>query len=93
MGRFSDIYRTREWRKVRRAVLTRDNGLCVACLQAGRIRAGKEIDHIMPINDENQGNWNIVFDTNNLQTLCSEHHNKKHGRTSGLSDFVSPPVT
>lgn len=47
--------------------------LCVMCLAKGRITAGKECDHIIPLSE---GGTN---DPSNIQVLCHDCHLEKHG--------------
>lgn len=55
----------------RMAVLKRDKGLCVKCLEAGRTVAATEVDHIIPLS---QGGTDEV---SNKQSLCHECHLEK----------------
>lgn len=59
------------WRKLRDEVFHRDKGLCQVCLKAGRIRAGTDVDHIVP---KSEGGTD---DISNLQLLCSDDHKAK----------------
>ena len=67
-----NIYQTQQWKATRRYHIQR-NPLCVECkIKEKRIVAGAVVDHIIPIRQGGQ-----PFDFKNLQTLCSDHHNKK----------------
>lgn len=67
-----EIYATRRWQQLRKAVLQRDKGLCQNCLKNGKYKTGNEVDHIIAL-AENGHPWDI----NNLQLLCSECHIEK----------------
>jgi len=90
MGRFRRVYHTAEWYRVRQYVIQRAKGLCEECLRQGRIEAGVEVDHIQPLTDENWQDWNVAYNPDNLQLLCRDCHNLKHGRVSSLQRFVEP---
>ena len=47
------------------------NPLCAHCLLEGRVRAGDEVDHVIPLHAGG------ADDASNLQTLCSAHHKTK----------------
>jgi len=90
MARHSEIYKTTEWEKVRQFVIVRDNGLCVLCRKKGKIKPGTQIDHIEELTDKNKHDWNIAYNPENLQLLCDDCHQHKHGRSIGLQNFVAP---
>lgn len=90
MARFPQVYRTAEWEKVRQYVIQRAHGLCEECLRQGRIEAGVDVDHIVPLNDQNWKDWDVAYNPDNLQLLCRQCHAEKHRRDSGLSRFVEP---
>jgi 5-methylcytosine-specific restriction endonuclease McrA len=91
MARFSEVYKTSEWRKVRKFVIQRANGLCEKCSKKHITKPGKEVDHIIEITEENKNDWNIIYNPENLQYLCTDCHNHKHDRSTGLQKFTSPP--
>ncbi|MCA0754917.1 HNH endonuclease [Paenibacillus sp. N4] len=90
MARHPEIYRKAEWRKSRAYVINRTNGLCEQCLKEGRTEVGHEVDHIIELTNSNKHYWNIAYNPDNLQLLCVDHHNEKHGRSTGLHRFVGP---
>lgn len=91
MARHPEIYAAPEWERVRQFVIVRANGLCEHCQRKGKIKKGKEVDHIIELTDENKHDWNIAYNPDNLQLLCSDCHNHKHERSIGLQDFMTPP--
>lgn len=67
-GRFYD---KRSWRRLRLAHLAMEP-LCRTCKRRGLVVAGRQVDHIKPIEDG--GN---EYDHANLQSLCDECHGRK----------------
>ena len=70
----SSFYNSTKWRK--KAKQHKElNPFCVKCAQDDKVTAVEFTDHIVRIEDG--GN---PFDDNNLQSLCSFHHNQKSGK-------------
>ena len=57
--------------RIRPWVMTRDNGLCQACLRTGQLTPASEVDHIVPVS---QGGTN---DLGNLEAICHRCHTTK----------------
>jgi len=91
MARHPDVYKNKQWEPVRQFVIIRANGLCEQCKDKGIIKSGKEVDHIIELTDANKHDWNIAYNPENLQYLCTDCHNHKSGRSTGLQDFLIPP--
>lgn len=60
-----------QWQKLRKTILERDQGLCLACLKVGRISAANHVDHVTP---KCRGGLDTP---DNLQSLCGECHKVK----------------
>ncbi len=60
-----------EWQKLRDAVMRRDGGLCVPCLDLGLETRATSVDHIRP---KSQGGTD---DMTNLQAICHRCHARK----------------
>ncbi|MFD2752393.1 HNH endonuclease [Virgibacillus siamensis] len=90
MARHPEIYATPEWKESRLIAIQKANGLCEECIKQGKIEAGKEVDHIIELTDDNKHDWNIAYNPDNLQYLCASCHNVKHGRCTGLHMFTDP---
>ncbi len=60
-----------QWRKVRGAVLDRDDYQCVVCSKQGRIKAATQVDHIVPVSLDGDDSFG------NLQSICTQCHNTK----------------
>jgi len=69
LARYSKIYKSLEWKLVRRFVIARANGLCENCKLKGIVKSGKEVDHIIELNYKNKDDWNIAYNPDNLQYL------------------------
>jgi 5-methylcytosine-specific restriction enzyme A len=64
------------WQKLRKRILTRDNGLCQPCRRRGRIKAASHVDHI--VNKARGG----TDRESNLESICRDCHALKTGRES-----------
>ncbi|WP_083480780.1 HNH endonuclease [Companilactobacillus tucceti] len=67
------FYHSKQWKKIREYVLTRDNYLCQYCLRFGIIRPSKTVDHIVP----GQVAPDLITDVDNLSTICYSCHRRK----------------
>lgn len=65
------------WDKLRLRILARDRHLCQPCKRKGRIKAGNEVDHIVP---KAKGGTD---DEGNLQVTCRDCHRDKTIREAG----------
>jgi len=70
----ASFYNSRQWRKLRLMILQRDP-ICKECERKGMIESSNVVDHITPIN---KGGARLNPD--NLQGLCTPHHNSKSAR-------------
>ena len=68
-------YNNGKWRKVREAIMMRDQGLCQECKRNGKVKAGVDCDHVTPV--ARGGN---MWSYSNLQMLCRQCHINKTGR-------------
>lgn len=66
------------WRKLR-AIYIHDHPLCAACAAEGKLRAAAVVDHITP----HRGDISLLYDESNLQSLCTECHNRKTAAEDG----------
>lgn len=71
--RYRDIYHSTRWRKLRKQVLLRDDYMCQACLKEGQYKTADVVDHKIELKDD----ITKAYDTENLQSLCHYHHNRK----------------
>ncbi|MCO7126627.1 HNH endonuclease [Sporolactobacillus shoreicorticis] len=73
-GKYAAFYQSSAWKKTRAYVIARANGLCEECLAKGYIKAGRVVDHVIPLKER----WDLRLDVDNLKYLCQDCHNKKH---------------
>ena len=71
------IYCTGRWRRLRREIMDRDDGLCQDCLPVWTM--AKEVHHVRPI--ENGGD---PWDPANLVSLCRQCHRTRHSKPSPI---------
>lgn len=67
------FYDSKEWKRLRKMAMARDNGLCVSCLKKDRIVLAAVVDHIAEIIDAPE----LKLTLDNLQCLCHACHNQK----------------
>lgn len=74
------VYSTTRWQRVRKAYFM-EHPLCERCLSEGRTKETEEVHHIIPLKTCN-GDLNyllqLAFDTHNLMSLCTKHHEIVH---------------
>lgn len=94
-----DFYRSDAWRRVRKVVIARSNGLCERCLAAGLHKPGYIVHHKKHITPGNINDPNITLNINNLEYVCEDCHNKEH-KSKGqeryrfdLNGNLLPPVS
>ena len=83
--RYAEFYNSKEWKQLRAVKFSDAGGLCEECLEKGIVKAGKEVDHIKPI----ETHWHLRLVYENLRLLCSDCHNNKHDRVSLLQKFLN----
>ena len=73
-GEIVKFYHSKEWKRVREAVLIRDNYLCQQCLTEKIIKSAEIVHHICEI----RHSWLERLDINNCVSICKCCHNKIH---------------
>jgi len=82
------LYNSPHWQSMRAAQLAKDPW-CSDCLQQQRVHTfATDVDHITPHN----GNPQLFFDVNNLQSLCKPHHSSKTASEVLHPSDAIPPV-
>lgn len=76
-------YHSRTWRKIRAAVLRRDEYLCQECRRFGKSAEANTVHHILPAEDCAGKHESFKFDSVNLISLCGGCHNAMHDRDTG----------
>lgn len=82
--KYKDFYNSSEWKSLRNYKFGQANGLCEHCLKKGIVRVGREVHHIVPIEED----WNKRLNFDNLVLLCPSCHQEMHNRDSQLQKFL-----
>ena len=72
------------WRQLRRWWLNA-HPLCEECKKQGKLVTAEVVDHIVP----HRGNYALLYDPANLQSLCTTCHNRKTAAEDGGLGNVS----
>lgn len=67
------------WQRYR-LIYLRMHPLCVECVAVGTISPATVVDHIQ----DHKGDQELFWDTNNHQSLCKRHHDRKTARTNPM---------
>lgn len=70
------FYNTKRWQKLRLFILDRDGGMCVHCHAKG-----DTAHHIHFVDDTNYNDPLIIWDPNNIETVCRDCHAAIHSKT------------
>lgn len=79
-------YQNTAWRKERDNFL-REHPLCEKCLEKGKITPAQDVHHKKSPFKNGEINWNLLYDVNNLMSLCKECHGNIHAAQQG---HISP---
>lgn len=82
--KYKDFYNTPLWKSIREKKFGDADGLCEKCLKKGIVRVGREVHHIVPIEQD----WSKRLDYDNLILLCPSCHQEAHNRDSQLQKFL-----
>jgi len=74
-------YNTPRWKRLREFKFG-DNPICEICYKNGIITITEEVHHKIPIDIRNPDE-DLIYDYDNLQSLCKECHVKIHCRLRG----------
>lgn len=77
-------YKGKRWERVRAAALRRDKYQCQWCKRYGRNRQATTVHHIKHTEDYPE----LVYNLDNLVSLCSSCHNKAHPEKSKAARSV-----
>lgn len=82
------------WEKARKLVIARDKGLCQPCLRAGRVKAGRDVDHIVPKAEAAKRRWTQAQTDalTNLEYTCKACHDEKTARENGQAYRPKVPI-
>ena len=70
-SQYHSLYNTKLWRRLRHYQLLKEP-LCKYCADIGQITPATIVDHIEP----HKGNEALMFNADNLQSLCKQCHDK-----------------
>ena len=76
------FYRSDAWKIARAMKIASAAGTCEMCG-----KPGKEVHHIVHLTPENVSDPNISLNQDNLMLLCTECHNKVHGRFKSQREY------
>lgn len=74
-------YKSKKWQKTRQLYLISVNGLCERCMRKGIYNPAIIVHHIIYIDESNYMQDEIFFNSDNLEALCKDCHNKEHFRS------------
>lgn len=72
-------YKGKKWKHKRAIILKRDKYLCQECRKYGRRVEAATVHHIKHADEHPE----LVYEDNNLISLCSKCHNKMHPEKGG----------
>lgn len=72
-------YHKAKWRRKQQLILRRDGYLCQDCKRYGRTTQATTVHHIKHADEYPELEW----DNDNLISLCSACHNKRHPEKGG----------
>lgn len=72
------FYQSSAWKRARKNVIARSNGLCERCMAAGIYKPGVIVHHKEYITPGNINDANITLNLDNLEYICEDCHNKEH---------------
>jgi 5-methylcytosine-specific restriction protein A len=79
------FYQDKRWKRLR-SIKFKNNPLCERCLEKVPpvVRQTDEVHHKIPI-DIQHPDVDLIYDYDNLQSLCNECHVKVHGGLRGMN--------
>ena len=82
--KYGAFYNSPAWKALRNYKFGAADGLCERCLAKGIVRAGREVHHIIPIEQD----YSKRLELNNLILVCPSCHQELHERDSQLQKFL-----
>lgn len=77
-----NFYKTRRWRRKRRAILDRDNHECQECKKRGEFSRGIVVHHVRHLD----ARPDLALADDNLLTVCERCHNQLHPEKFGQEE-------
>lgn len=69
-----DFYDSTHWKRVKKSIHVRDNGVCVMCKDENRRGYADVVHHIIPLKEA----YDKSLSYSNLICLCASHHRQVH---------------
>lgn len=86
------VYSTARWVNARKAYVM-EHPLCERCLSQNRTTECQVVHHIIPLKTCN-GDLNyllqLAFDTHNLMSVCTKHHEEIHAEMRAKHKKITP---
>ena len=79
-------YQLTVWKKLRLAHLKR-NPICAECLKKGELTPAEDVHHIRSPFNGGEINYDLLLDSNNLESVCKKCHAEIHNKQQG---HISP---
>jgi len=77
------FYRSKAWRRTRKAYFESVHGLCERCRERGVVRAGEIVHHKIHLTPQNIGDPSITLGYTNLELVCRDCHAQEHPEIYG----------
>ena len=71
---YDKVLNSKRWAKFRVLALERDNYMCTNC----KFERATIVHHVVHIDASNINNANLVFNLDNVTSLCTKCHNRVH---------------
>lgn len=86
-------YNTTEWKKIRQTYLQK-HPICEECLKEGRVNAGTiesplNVHHRKSPFINGTINYDLLYDDNNLETICAYHHGLEHTHATSPEQMIA----
>lgn len=81
-----EAYNNKVWRKMRDTYM-KEHPICEECLKQGKVTAAEDVHHKKSPFRNGVINYGLLFDYDNLMSLCKECHGKIHAEQQG---HISP---
>jgi len=80
------FYNCKPWKILRQKMIDKARGICASCNEI--IIGSPEVHHLIELTMHNVTNPNISFNPKLLKVLCTDCHNKQHGRFMAAEKII-----
>lgn len=77
------LYRSRAWKRVRKAYFEYRHGLCERCMRRGVLTPGEIVHHKVHLTPSNVHDPSVALSFENLELLCRKCHAIEHPEIYG----------